>query len=101
MQDLTHWDKDYYAVQGEKLSSGKRFLNHFALGADIFPSSQTWLSLGYSFRRGYEMKVLDSSHWAGFSLGAGLNVKKIKIGLAYAKYHVSSSSFMVNLSYSL
>ncbi len=99
--DLTHWRKNYYSVAGESISSGKRFLNHFSLGADIFPSSRTWIAIGYNFRRAYEMKIEDKSHWAGFSLGAGLAVKRFKVGVSYGKYHVSSSSVAVNASYSL
>ncbi len=101
MQDLTHWDKDYYTVVGSHLSSSRRFFNHLSLGADLFPSAQTWVALGYNFRRAYEMKVLDSSHWAGLSLGAGLSIKRFKVGVAYGKYHVASSSLLLNASYSL
>lgn len=100
--DLTHWSEDYYySIGNEKLSFGKRFINHLSLGADIFPSSATWIALGYNFRRAYEMKVNDSSHWAGFSIGAGLAIKKFKVGLAYGKYHVAASSVLVNASFSL
>ena len=42
-----------------------------------------------------------SSHMAGLSLGAGLMLDRFKLSLAYAKYHVSSSSLMVNVSFSL
>ncbi len=101
LTDLTHWNKSYYAVSGEKISSSKRMMNHVAIGAEIFPSKQTWVALGYNFRRAYEMKVLDSNHWAGLSVGAGLAVKKFKVGVAYAKYHVASSSLLINASYSL
>jgi len=97
---LTHWDEDYFAVSGESISGSKRFLNHFALGADFFPSAQTWVAIGYNFRRAYEMKVLDKSHWAGISLGAGLSIKKFKVGVSYGKYHVAASSIIANVSYS-
>ena len=99
MQDLTHWSKDYYVAANSGISSSKVFFNHLSIGADIFPSSQTWLALGYNFRRGYEMEVQDKSHWAGFSLGGGLAVKRFKVGVAYGKYHVASSSLLVNASY--
>lgn len=86
--DVTHWkDVD--------------FIEHFVLGADILPSSSTWVAVGYNFRRAHEMKVLDSSHWAGFSIGAGLSVKKLKVGVAYGKYHVAASSILINASFSL
>lgn len=99
--DLTRWSKSYYTATGEELSSNKRFLNHISLGADVFPSQQTWIALGYNFRRGYEMKVQDSSHWAGVSVGAGLSLKKFKVGVTWAKYHIASSSLLINASYVL
>ncbi len=102
LSDLTHWSEDYfYKVSGEEQSFGKRFVNHISLGADIFPSSSTWIAVGYNFRRAYEMKVNESSHWAGFSLGGGLTVKRFKVGVAYGKYHVAASSVVVNASFSL
>ena len=101
LSDLTHWKKSYYAISGEELSSSKRFLNHLSIGADVFPSQQTWIAIGYNFRRGYEMKVQDSSHWAGFSVGAGLSIKKFKVGVSWAKYHIASSSILINASYVL
>ena len=46
------------------------------------------------------MKIGDSKHWAGMSVGAGLNTKKFKVGLAWGKYHVAASSLIINTSYS-
>ena len=86
--DVTHWDD-------------VKFIQHFVLGMDILPSSNTWVALGYNFRRAQEMKVADKSNWAGFSLGAGLNVKKFKVGVAYGNYHVAASSFLINAGFSL
>lgn len=86
--DVTHWDD-------------VKFIQHFVLGVDILPSQSTWVALGYNFRRAHEMKVDKSSHWAGFSIGAGLNVKKFKVGVAYGKYHIAASSILINASFSL
>ena len=101
LSDLTHWKKSYYASDGKELSNGKRFLNHLSVGADIFPSQQTWIAVGYNFRRGHEMKVQDKSHLAGISVGAGLSLKKFKVGVTWAKYHIASSSLLINASYAL
>lgn len=43
----------------------------------------------------------ESNHGAGLSFGAGLQLERFKLQLAYGKYHVSSSSITVNLSYAL
>ena len=84
--NITDWDE-------------KKPINHLTFGADIFPSSTTWVAVGYNPRRGNEMKIGDSKHWAGLSPGAGLTLKKLKIGLAWGKYHVAASSLLINASY--
>ncbi len=89
--DLTHWNY--------------RFFNHLVLGVDASISQNFWLGLGYNFRRADEMEINTteggSTHLAGFSVGAGLSLNRFKVNLAYGKYHVSSSSLMLNLAFSL
>ena len=90
--DLNHWDYSFF--------------NHIVAGIDIILSRQIYIAAGYNFRRADEMKIQsgtddESSHWAGFSCGAGLQLERFKLQLAYGKYHVSSSSLLINLTYSL
>ena len=63
------------------------------------------MGAGYNLRRANEMKIVhdddESSHGAGLSLGAGLTLDRFKLGVAYGKYHVSSSSLIVNAAYTL
>jgi len=83
------------------------FIKHAILGADILLSESIWLGCGYNFRRASEMKIegsdeeKGSSHGAGLSLGGGINLERFHLNVAYGKYHVSSSSIIVNLAYSL
>ena len=81
------------------------FKNHLILGADVLLSQSLWIGAGYNFRRVEEMKISDgeseSSHGAGLSFGAGLNLERFKLNVAYGKYHVSSSSLVVNAAFSL
>ena len=42
-----------------------------------------------------------SAHGAGLSIGGGMQLERLKLHVAYAKYHVSASSLVVNVSYSL
>jgi len=89
--DLNHWD---YA-----------FVNRLVVGVDVLLSQSVWVGAGYNFRRADEMKIYDSesesSHGAGLSFGAGLNLERFKLNLAYGKYHVSSSSLVINVAYCL
>lgn len=82
-----------------------RFINHFVIGADILLSDNIYVAGGYNFRRADEMKITgtegESSHGAGLSAGAGLQLERFKLHVAYAKYHVSTSSLTFNVSYSL
>ena len=81
------------------------FKEHLVGGVEILLSN-IWIGAGYNFRRASEMKIQSSddsssSHGAGLSLGAGLNLERFHLNLAYGKYHVSSNSLLVNLAYSL
>ena len=82
-----------------------KFLNHVVVGADVLLTESIWIGGGYNFRRADEMKITttngSSSHGAGFSCGAGLNLERFKLNLAYGKYHVSSSSLVLNVAYEL
>lgn len=82
-----------------------KFLNHLVVGADVLLTESIWIGGGYNFRRADEMKITttngSSSHGAGLSFGAGLNLERFKLNLAYGKYHVSSSSLVLNVAYEL
>lgn len=93
MVNLNNWDKS--------------FINHVVLGADFIITESFWIGGGYNFRRADEMKIEDSSdgkgssHGAGLSFGGGINLERFHLNVAYGKYHVSSSSLLINLAYSL
>lgn len=106
MTDVTRWKSSYYVLpenkdkdKSDKVGFGKKALNHFVLGLDILPTDYLYLSVGYNFRRAYELKASGSSHLAGLSAGAGINVKHFKFGVSYAKYHQASNSIMANVGY--
>ncbi|MBR6032878.1 MAG: type IX secretion system protein PorQ [Bacteroidaceae bacterium] len=99
MVDMTRWTSDYYFTTGDEVKPGSIFINHFVLGAEFLPSNKFYIGLGYNFRRAYEMKAAGSSHAAGLSFGGGVNLKRIKFGFAYAKYHVSAPTLTFTLAY--
>ena len=78
---------------------------HITIGVDLQLGQSIYLAGGYNFRRASEMKISDedgsSAHSAGLSLGAGLQLERFKLHIAYAKYHVSASSILINISYAL
>ena len=80
-------------------------IKHLAIGGDLLLGTQFYVSAGYNFRRSSEMKINDSegdsNHGAGVSLGGGIQLQHFKLNVGYAKYHVSASSLLINVTYSL
>lgn len=78
---------------------------HLAIGADVLIGDNIYLAAGYNFRKVLQMKITDgegsSAHGAGLSLGAGISLQRFKLHLGWGKYHVSTSSLLINLSYAL
>ena len=91
LTDLTHWDY--------------RFANHLSAGAELLLSDAIWVGAGYNFRRADEMKIQsgdsESAHGAGLSVGGGVQLERFKLNVAYGKFHVSSSSLIINAAYTL
>ena len=83
-----------------------KFINHLVVGAELLLSQTVWVGGGYNFCRASEMTLNsgddnESSHGAGLSIGAGLQLERFKINLGWAKYHVASSSLVINLALSI
>jgi hypothetical protein len=78
---------------------------HLAIGADVLLGENIYVATGYNFRKASEMKITDSegssAHGAGLTLGAGLSLQRFKLHLGWGKYHVSTSSLIINISYTL
>jgi hypothetical protein len=91
LTDLTHWDY--------------KFANHVSAGIEVLLSQTMWIGAGYNFRRADEMGIksndTESAHGAGLSFGAGIQLERFKLNVAYGKYHVSSASILVNAAYTL
>jgi hypothetical protein len=79
--------------------------HHLVIGADLILSPQFYIAAGYNALRASEMKISEadgsSAHGAGLSIGAGLQLQRLNLQVAYAKYHVSTASLLFNLSYVL
>ena len=88
---LTDWDE--------------AFGRHIAIGADVLLGENIYLAAGYNFRKAQQMSISDndgsSAHGAGLSLGAGISLQRFKLHIGWGKYHVSTSSLLINISYTL
>ncbi|MCX7548316.1 type IX secretion system protein PorQ [Xanthomarina sp. F1114] len=61
-------------------------LNHTIVGAEIFPDGIFNIRLGYNFRRGQELKILDQRNFSGISAGFGLRLNKLRFSFTHARY---------------
>jgi hypothetical protein len=88
-----------------EIKTGNKFPNRLVGGIDILLSDRIWVGAGYNFRRADEMIIVstdeESNHGAGFSCGAGINLNRFKLNLAYGKYHVSSQSIVISTAFQL
>lgn len=101
LTDLTRWDKKYYYHTEGDIGTGKLIFNHLVVGADIVPANFLTFSVGYNFRRSNELLAAGSSKMAGLALGADLHLKRFRVGVSWAKYHISASSLGISAQYSL
>ena len=101
MVNLHKWSSnDSYNANGGKEDLGEKIFKHFIFGADFLFSERFYAAVGYNVRAAKELSS-NGSKWDGFSIGAGLNIKKIKLNASYSKLHISSSSLLFNVSYTL
>ena len=101
LNNLNHWDKKYfYNADGSEDNLGELLFKHATFGADLLLGENFTVSLGYNYRISQELSVAGSK-WDGFTAGANLAIKRVKLGASYSKLHVSSSSLLFNISYAL
>ena len=101
LNNLNHWNKEYfYNADGSEDNFSEMLLKHAVFGADLMLGSNLQVSLGYNYRISQELSVAGSK-WDGITAGANIAIKRVKLGASYSKLHVSTSSFLFNISYSL
>ena len=101
LNNLNHWSKDhFYNADGSEDNFTELLFKHALFGADLLLGDNFQVSLGYNYRISQELSV-SGSKWDGITAGANLAIKIVKLGSSYSKLHVSSSSFLFNISYAL
>lgn len=85
----------------EKSGFLKNVLNHTILGAEIFPAGAFSIRLGYNFRRGNELKIVDQRNFSGISAGIGLKLNKLRFSFTHARYTSASNANFFGLQLDL
>ena len=81
----------------EKVSFFNNALRHVILGAELFPEKGFNLRLGYNFRRGEELRIVDKRNFSGISVGFGIRFGKVKFDYSYSRYTIAANTSLFGL----
>ena len=96
MHNLQRWN---LAPWEEEVKWYDMLFRHTIWALDIVPKSEKfYLTVSYNHRRQAEMAIKEVSSMAGLGLGAGLKIKKFRLGLAYSQYSKSNYTLQASLS---
>ena len=82
----------------EKVSFFNNALRHVVFGTELFPTKGFNIRLGYNFRRGEELRVMDQRNFSGISLGFGLKINKLKFNYSYSRYTLAANTSLFGLT---
>lgn len=82
----------------EKVSFFNNALRHLIVGAELFPTKSFNVRVGYNFRRGEELKLLEQRNFSGISLGFGLKMGRLKFDYSYSRYTLAANTSLFGLT---
>lgn len=88
-------------VEKEKINFIDHAFRHMLVGVELFPESGFNIRLGYNFRRGEELRILEKRALAGLSGGFSIKLNKLRLSYSYAKYSTAASSSFFGLNIDL
>lgn len=85
----------------EKIGFLGQVIRHTILGAEIFPEGGFNIRLGYNFRRGEELRIVDQRNFSGISAGFSIKMNKMRFSYTHAKYTSAANSNFFGLQIDL
>ena len=82
----------------EKVSFLNNVLRHTIIGVELFPQKSFNLRLGYNFRRGEELSIIDQRNFSGMCLGFGLKINNLKLNYSYCRYSLAANTSLFGLT---
>lgn len=96
---MQRWNLGYAANVAENIKWYDMLFRHTIWAIDIVPKSEKfYFTLSYNHRRRMEMTLKDSRSLAGFGLGAGLNIKPVRVAIAMSQFTKSNYTFQVSFT---
>ncbi len=85
----------------EKITFIDNAFRHMIFGIELFPESGFNLRLGYNFRRGEELRILEQRSFSGLSAGFSVKLNKLRLSYAYSKYNSAAATSFFGLNINL
>ncbi len=88
-------------VKKEKINFIDDVFRHTIVGIELFPDKGFNIRLGYNFRRGEELRILEKRAFAGISAGFSIKLNKLRLSYSYSKFSLAAptSYFGLNLDF--
>lgn len=99
---LTRWKKSYfYSPDGSELSFRDILRRHISIGADFLISENMWIAGGCNLMNRSELAGTGRKGMTGLTVGTGIELGKISLGVSYGKFQATTSSLICNIAYTL
>lgn len=99
IHNMQRWDLSYATYDNQEVKWYDNLFRHTVWSLDILPKKQVfWATLSYNHRRRMDLMTKDVRSLAGFSIGAGIHVKSVRVGVAVSQYTKSNFTFQTTLS---
>ncbi|TXG35440.1 type IX secretion system protein PorQ [Seonamhaeicola maritimus] len=85
----------------EKVGFIGQVIRHTIIGAELFPEGGFNIRLGYNFRRGEELRIVDQRNFSGLSAGISIKMNKMRFSYTHAKYTSAANSNFFGLQIDL
>lgn len=108
--ELARWNSPYYKIEDvnnpnsgfvKKEAFGSNLLRHLVFAADVLPTDNLYLGIGYNYRTRTDMATYKRDFMSGLSICGGLKVRAFGLGAAFARPHTGATTFMFNLTTSI
>jgi len=88
-------------VKEENINFIDNVFRHNIVGIELFPDKGFNIRLGYNFRRGEELRVLEKRAFAGISAGFSMKLNKLRLSYTYSKFSIAAATSYFGLNLDL
>ncbi len=88
-------------VEEENINFIDNVFRHTIVGIELFPEKGFNIRLGYNFRRGEELRIVEKRAFAGISAGFSMKLNKLRLSYTYSKFSVAAATSYFGLNIDL